>query len=193
MLLWKVLRPEISLCASIRSARRISLGKGVRIERGCRIQGPEDGGGILSIGNRCVFRNDAYVSARFGVLIISDYCYFAHRTWLGGRGKIFIGENAIFGPNVVIISSNHDLNCDSVPRFDFPEIASEIHIGSNVWVGANSVILPGSTIGENSIIGAGSVVSGQIGSNCLAWGNPTSVKKILHSRAERQISKLGIG
>lgn len=179
-ILWRLSKPGISLFASIKSPDKITFGDGIKIDSGCRIQGPEHSDSTLVIGNRCVFRNDAYVSARRGNVSISDYCYFAHRSWIGGRGTIFIGENSIFGPNVVVISSNHDLNCDSVPRFDFPEIPSEIRIGSNVWVGANVVILPGSSIGDNSIIGAGSVVAGEIASNCLAIGNPASVKKNLH-------------
>ena len=190
IILWQLSRREISVFASIKSADRIVLGEGVRIESGCRIQGPEHSEGVLMIGKKCVFRNDAYISARRGELLISDYCYFAHRSWIGGRGRIFIGQNSIFGPNVVVISSNHDLNCDSVPRFDFPEIPGEIRIGNNVWIGANVVILPGSSVGDNSIVGAGSVVAGEIGPNCLALGNPASVRRDLRTSAEGRISDL---
>jgi len=39
-------------------------------------------------------------------------------------------------------------------------------------IGAGSVILPGITIGENSLIGAGSVVTKNIPSNEIWFGNP---------------------
>lgn len=189
-ILWKLRKSDISFLASIKSPDRIVFGKDIKIESGCRIQGPEDHGGVLSIGNECVFRNGTYISARRGEILIADYCYFAHRSWIGGRGKIHIGQNSIFGPNTVVISSNHDLTSDCIPRFDFPEVPGEIHIGSNVWIGANVVVLPGASVGDNSIIGAGSVVAGEIGTNCLAFGNPASVKKKLVTRDERRISGL---
>src|SRR5690349_12278488 len=154
VILWRLFKPHISLLASIRSADRITFGHGIKIDSGCRIQGPESVDAVLSIGSNCVFRNDSYVFARHGRLLISDYCYFAHRSWIGGRGTISIGENSIFGPNVVVISSNHDLDCDSIPRFDYPEVPGQIRIGSNVWIGANVVLLPGSSVGDNSIVGA---------------------------------------
>ena len=42
--------------------------------------------------------------------------------------------------------------------------------------GGNCTILPGVTIGDNSVIGAGSVVTKDIPSNSIAYGNPAKVK-----------------
>jgi acetyltransferase-like isoleucine patch superfamily enzyme len=85
---------------------------------------------------------------------------------------IIFGSNIRFGPNVVIVSANHDLD-----DYDKHVKTSPIKVGSNVWIGANSVILPGVTIGDNVVIGAGSIVKDDIPDNSIAAGNPCRVIK----------------
>lgn len=46
---------------------------------------------------------------------------------------------------------------------------------TGVWIGASVTILPGVSIGDNSIIGAGSLVTKDIPSNVIAYGNPCRV------------------
>lgn len=83
---------------------------------------------------------------------------------------ILFGSNVRIGPNVSIISANHD-NDDYDKHF----VARPIEIGNNVWIGANAVILPGVHIGDNVVIGAGSVVTHDIPPNSIAAGNPCKV------------------
>jgi len=71
------------------------------------------------------------------------------------------------GPNVGLISSNHDHH-----DYDKWTVTGPIRLGSNVWIGMNSVIMPGVSIGDNVVIGANSVVSHDIPSNSIAVGNP---------------------
>ena len=83
---------------------------------------------------------------------------------------IEFGENVRIGPNVGIVSANHDQhNYKSWKRAD------PIRIGDNVWIGMNTVVLPGVRIGDNVVIGAGSVVTKDVLSNCMAAGNPCRV------------------
>ena len=77
------------------------------------------------------------------------------------------GSNVLIGPNVCIISANH--NPDDYKKCD---LAPPVTIGNDVWIGANSVVVPGVVIGSNVIIGAGSVVTHDIPDNCVAVGNP---------------------
>lgn len=74
------------------------------------------------------------------------------------------------GPNVGLISSNHDLD-----DYDRHLAEEPIMIGDNVWIGMNSVIMPGVRIGDNVVIGAGSVVTRDIPSDSIAAGNPCAV------------------
>jgi acetyltransferase-like isoleucine patch superfamily enzyme len=90
--------------------------------------------------------------------------------YIQASNGIIFGSNIRIGPNVVIVSSNHEIDDYDKHTKNFP-----IRIGSNVWIGANSVILPGSQIGSNVVIGAGSVVNINIPDNSIAVGNPCKV------------------
>lgn len=101
--------------------------------------------------------------------------------------KIIIGDNVLIAPNVQIYTAFHPLN--TIDRFG--EIKEDgtfefcktqtapVTIGDNVWIGGGVIILPGVTIGNNVVIGAGSVVTKDIPSNFLAFGNPCKVIKSL--------------
>lgn len=88
-------------------------------------------------------------------------------------GKITIGKNVMFGPNVAIYTAGHPIHPDS--RNSGYEYGIPVNIGDNVWIGGNCVILPGVTIGNNVVIGAGSVVTKDIPDNVCAAGNPCRV------------------
>lgn len=92
--------------------------------------------------------------------------------YVQGKGGIKIGSNFRMGPNVGLISANHDPN-----DYDKWLKVDPIIIGDNVWIGMNSVIMPGVNIGDNVIIGANSVVNSNIPSNSIAIGSPCKVIK----------------
>ena len=76
-------------------------------------------------------------------------------------------------PNVGIYTAGHPL--DVKLRNSGLEYALPVKIGDNVWIGAGVSILPGVEIGNNTVIGAGSVVTRNIPSGVLAFGNPCRV------------------
>lgn len=88
-------------------------------------------------------------------------------------GKIVIGDNVLFGPNVSLYTAGHPIHPES--RNSGYEYGIPITIGDNVWIGGSCVVLPGVTIGNNVVIGAGSVVTKDIPDNVCAAGNPCRV------------------
>ena len=93
-------------------------------------------------------------------------------------GGITIGEGTYIGPNVGLITANHDpMNLDK--HLD----PKPIILGENCWIGMNSVILPGVILGHNTVVGAGSIVtkSFQEG-NCIIAGNPAILLRRLDSK-----------
>lgn len=88
-------------------------------------------------------------------------------------GKVKIGKNAQFAPNVAIYTAGHPVHPDS--RNSGYEYGIDITIGDNVWLGGNTVVMPGVHIGNNVVIGGGSVVTKDIPDDVIAVGNPCRV------------------
>ena len=88
-------------------------------------------------------------------------------------GKVTIGNNVMFAPNVSIYTAGHPIHPDS--RNSGYEYGIAVTIGDNVWVGGNVVINPDVHIGNNVVIGSGSVVTKDIPDNSIAVGNPCRV------------------
>ena len=87
-------------------------------------------------------------------------------------GGFDIEDDALIGPKVNIITSNHPLSPSSRRE---SIIARPITIKRNVWIAAAATILPGVTIGENSVVAAGAVVAHDVPPNSLAAGVPAKV------------------
>ena len=81
-------------------------------------------------------------------------------------GKVTIGDNCQFAPNVAIYTAGHPVHPDS--RNSLYEYGIDVTIGDNVWLGGNVVVCPGVNIGSNTVIGAGSVVTRDIPEWCIA-------------------------
>lgn len=111
------------------------------------------------------FGNNVY--ANFNLTLVDDT-------------DIFVGDNVMFGPNVIIATAGHPVDPplrEKVAQFNIP-----VRIGKNVWIGAGAIVLPGVTIGDHSVIGAGSVVTKNIPPNVVAVGNPCRVLREINDR-----------
>lgn len=91
--------------------------------------------------------------------------------------QIFIGDETMIAPNVTIIAASHPVS--PTLRAKGYGYNKPVTIGKNVWIASNVTILPGVQIGDNSIIGAGSVVSKDIPSNVIAFGNPIKIQRTI--------------
>ena len=125
------------------------------IGEGCYIEPPlhsNFGGNHTHFGN--------YVYANFNLTLVDDM-------------DIFVGDNTLIGPNVILATAGHPILPELRVRgcqFNMP-----IKIGKNCWLGAGVIVLPGVTIGDNTVVGAGSVVTKDLPANVVAYGNPCKV------------------
>ena len=88
-------------------------------------------------------------------------------------GKVKIGDNCLFAPNVSIYTAGHPIH--PAMRNALYEYGQDVIIGNNVWLGGNVVVCPGITIGAHDGVGAGYVVVRDIPSWSVAAGNPCRV------------------
>jgi acetyltransferase-like isoleucine patch superfamily enzyme len=106
---------------------------------------------------------------------IGDHCYIGPNAVMGAGGGIRIGNNVLFGPDVVVSSENH--------RFDDPHelISSQgvarlgVVIRDGCWIASKAVILDGVTLGAGSIVAAGAVVARDVPPKAIVAGVPARV------------------
>jgi maltose O-acetyltransferase len=77
--------------------------------------------------------------------------------WFEGHGRIVIGRDCFFGPEVMIVTSVHEI--DSRGQVAREASYRDVRIRDRCWVGARATIMPGVTIGEGTVIGAGALVT----------------------------------
>lgn len=117
---------------------------------------------------RCTVANSRKIFVGINCLIGRPGCY------IQGAGKVYIGNYVQFGPNVGILSSNHDL-------YDQRKYNNaKIKIGDYSWIGMNSVVTAGVELGPRTIVAAGSVVTKSFPDGyCILGGVPAKIIKRL--------------
>ena len=106
---------------------------------------------------------------------VGENFYANHNLVILDGAKVEFGDNVFIGPNCGFYTAGHPIDIKS--RNEGIEYAKPIKVGNNVWFGGNVSVMPGVTIGDNVTIGAGSVVTKDIPSNSVAYGNPCKVKR----------------
>jgi acetyltransferase-like isoleucine patch superfamily enzyme len=103
---------------------------------------------------------------------IGERCFL----WAGStHGRIFIGEDALFGPCVFVTASNYQYADRDTPIMNQPRIERDVHIGRDVWLGTGVIVVAGVTVGDGSVVAAGSVVTRDVPPWSVAAGVPAKV------------------
>lgn len=99
------------------------------------------------IAKTCLIANPRKVKVGINSSIARPGCY------IQGAGGVYIGKYVQFGPNVGILSANHDLYDQN--KYN----TAPIKIGDDSWIGMNSVVTAGVELGPRTIVAAGAVVT----------------------------------
>lgn len=102
-------------------------------------------------------------------LFLSGGCY------IQAGGGIIIGEGTIIGPQVALVSWDHDTS-----DFNTLKIKGPIKIGKKCWLACGAKIMSGVILGDNTIVAAGAVVTKSFPQgNCIIGGIPARIIKNL--------------
>ena len=105
--------------------------------------------------------------------------------YIEASNGIEIGDHTNLGPNVGILSANHNFIDNTIH-----DKTSPIRIGRFCWIGMNAVILPGVVLGDHTIVGAGSVVTKSFTEGyCVIAGSPAKIINHLDKDACNQYSR----
>lgn len=120
----------------------------------------------LKIGKKFRSRYNVEINVRDNAVVeIGNDVFLNSGCIITAREKVMIGDNTIFGPNVVVFDNDHIIRDRKILDNEF--ITEPVIIGSNVWIGASTIILKGSVIGDDCVIAAGSVVKGKVENNSM--------------------------
>ncbi|GAA4460878.1 hypothetical protein GCM10023093_04480 [Nemorincola caseinilytica] len=96
--------------------------------------------------------------------------------YINAANGISIGDHTNIGPNVGLVSADHD-----VIDNDLHTPAAPIVIGRFCWLGMGAVVLPGVTLGHFTIVGAGTIVTKSFEQGyCVIAGNPARIIRQLN-------------
>ena len=132
------------------------------------------------------FGEDCYIETPFYANWGGRHVHFGSRVYANYRltlvddGEIYVGDDVLIGPGVILCTATHPI--DPTLRRRQLEYNLPVRIGAGAWIGAGAVVLPGVTVGENAVIGAGSVVTRDIPANVVAAGNPCRVLREITAR-----------
>lgn len=147
---------------TLAGTKYIHIGNNNTFEKGLQLTArkTDDKEPIIKIGNNCLFRACAHITA---------------------INSIEIGNNLLTGTNILITDNLHGNTSHTslcVPPRERPLYTKgKVKIGDNVWLGNNVCVMPGVTIGDNVVIGANSIVTHDIPAYCIAAGIPARIIK----------------
>jgi maltose O-acetyltransferase len=122
---------------------------------------------------RCTTRSTLNSSRDYGTNIeLGERVFFNFNCVVLDVCRVRIGDYALFGPGVQILTPVHPMDAELRRR---EEYGKPIEIGADAWVGGAALILPGVRIGSRTVIGAGSVVTRDVPDGVFAVGNPCRV------------------
>lgn len=186
LFLWEL--PTRLANAVVLKRRRVTCGKGVRINGCIRIYGQgeiwlDNGVSINSCRRANPIGGDAVTilnTVNSGKIVIGEGCGISNSAIVACR-SVEIGKNVRIGGGCQIFDNDfHSLNYEKrISRNDDDIAAAPVVIKDGAFLGARCLVLKGITIGKYSVVGAGSVVTKDIPDGEIWAGNPARFIKRL--------------
>ena len=154
----------------------LTIGPGAYIRLGTIIYGGSRIGCNLETGHHVVIREENEIGDNFRIWnnAVIDYgCKIGNNVKV--HNKVYVSQfttiedDVFLAPGVTLANDIHPGCPDAIACMRGP------HLKRGAQVGINACVLPRVIIGEYAIIGAGSVVTKDIPSGVVAFGNPARV------------------
>jgi acetyltransferase-like isoleucine patch superfamily enzyme len=104
-------------------------------------------------------------------IVIGSNNYFNRNLMIDACGRVEIGDNNMFGPDIYITDSNHAFGAGIAP-YALPMKKGFVRIGNCCWIGAKAVILKDVELGDYCVVAAGAVVTKSVLPGTVVAGVP---------------------
>jgi len=117
---------------------------------------------------------------------VGNNVFIGDGTTIGGKVPVTIGNNVMFGPEVMIRGGDHNFTEVGKPMAQVKSggIDLPITIENDVWIGTRVIILKGVTIREGAVIGAGSILTKEAPPYCICVGSPAKPIRSRFTKSE---------
>lgn len=110
-------------------------------------------------------------------LVIGSGCWIGENFQVYGDGKVVIGNQNDFGPEVTFLTGSHEIGPSS--RRAGKGVNETFQVGNGNWVGAKSVFIKGASVSSGIVIGARSLINKDCESNSVYVGSPIRKLRLL--------------
>ena len=116
----------------------------------------------------------SYITPPFDIdrakcITIGEHVFINHSLDCMSSGGITIEDNVMMGPEVALMTANHNLKNLNILK------CKPILIKKGAWIGARAIILPGVTVGEGAVLAGGAVVTKDVEPYTIVGGVPARV------------------
>ncbi|WP_164928957.1 acyltransferase family protein [Gloeobacter violaceus] len=161
----------ISTSVEFLNARRIELGKRVRIDSNVRLDARGHNNRIVIADEATLASGVVLQTLQGGSIEVGEQAYIGPYSCLSGPGTLSIGRDCLIAAHAEICGAPRLEADPAQPGTTAPGIVIE----DDCWIGHDVTIVAGVRIGRGSIVGAGAVVTGDIPAYAIAAGAPARV------------------
>lgn len=151
---------------------------------------------IGNIGENCNISDECDFQPPNNIYIGNNTSIGARATFWSTNAKIKIGNYVMVGPNVTIITGNHQTNFIGKLMADIKDsekdnqLDADVIIEDDVWIAANTTILKGVTVKKGCVIAAGSILTKSTPEEYAIYGGvPAKLIKKRFNNNELQLHK----
>jgi len=122
------------------------------------------------------------------LVTIGDNVFIGDKSTISGNVHIDIGNDVLFGPEVMIRGGDHNINYVG-KHMRFVKSGGKnmpVTIEDDVWIGTRAIILKGVKIGEGAVVGAGAIITRDIPPYTVNVGNPSKPIKLRFNKDDLQ-------
>lgn len=170
------------------------LGKNTVCKEGIVIEGSNKmsiGDNVKIMPNVTLLVNPYFESEKQNIKVnIGDRSFIGRNVIIESFNQVIVEADVLIGPRVYISDSQHTYNNPQLPIHYQPSksMSGKLVVKRGGWIGTGAVLVGGITIGYGSVIGANSVVTSDIPSHCVVFGNPSKILKIYHYKKQQWIA-----